>query len=571
MKISYSQLLFDIRSQKIESIILVNERREVYVYYKDGKQFKVPIFFNDQQIIRAAESSLTPLTVKDYKTEQALTNISISFGVIFIFFIGLIILLNYASKVLNNTLNLRTFDSNDDSNHSLKYRFDDVAGISEAREELEEIVQYLKNPEKLKLLGAKIPKGVLLCGPPGTGKTLLAKAIAGESEVPFFSIAASEFVELYVGVGARRIRNLFIKAKKESPSIIFIDEIDSIGRKRGTGIGIGNDEREQTLNQLLTELDGFDDNSGLIIIASTNRPDILDKALLRPGRFDRTIFINLPDFKERLSILSLHSRSYRLSEKVNLQLWANKTLGFSGADLKNLLNESAISAGTLCLDRIEERNIELAFDKITLGLNKANSLSYKSKLIVSYNIVGQAIVSMNLPNTDKIEKISILSMGFNKYGFVQFIKGENDQDNQLPTKSYLKNKIIIALAGRAAELILLGEKEITQCSKSDIEFATKLAREMVLKYGFSNLSLTSFDDNQNKTFLGKSLFTRKNKLAQLTASKVDKQVIQYLYSSIDIATSILNKYKLKLIEISRLLVSQETIHSDKLQEIMKGS
>ena len=342
--VSYSTLLRDIDNKKIKQLDLVPARREVRVVYDNGRKVTVPIFPNDDRILRAAESSETPLTVVDGRREQANRDLAGTLLMVLLVVIGLSLLLRRSAKMANRALGFGRSKPRLKPQEDLQVRFEDVEGINDARQELEEVVTFLKQPETFIRLGAKIPRGVLLVGPPGTGKTLLAKAIAGEAGVPFFSMAASEFVEMFVGVGASRVRDLFRQAKEKAPCIVFIDEIDAVGRQRGAGIGGGNDEREQTLNQLLTEMDGFEENSGVILLAATNRADVLDAALMRPGRFDRRIDVGLPDRRGRAAILAVHARSRPLSVAVNLEQWASRTPGFSGADLANLVNEGAILA-----------------------------------------------------------------------------------------------------------------------------------------------------------------------------------------------------------------------------------
>ena len=365
---SYSDFLSDLDNGSIQSIYFYHRRREIDALYINGKKEKIPILYNDQLILEKAADNKVELTINNSRKESSAANSLASGGLFLIFVLAIVLILkstsNLASRALGFGKNNSKFITIDD----VETRFDDVAGVPEAAEELKEVITFLKEPHKLTDLGAKVPKGVLLIGPPGTGKTLLAKAIAGESGVPFLSIAASEFVELFVGVGASRVRDLFAKAKEKSPCIIFIDEIDSIGRQRGSGIGGGNDEREQTLNQLLTELDGFVDNSGVIVLAATNRPDILDSALLRPGRFDRKIEVLLPDLEGRKKILSVHSLTKPLKSNVDLAYWASRTVGFTGADLANLMNESAIHCARDDSNNISDLHIETALDKITLGL-----------------------------------------------------------------------------------------------------------------------------------------------------------------------------------------------------------
>ena len=407
-KSSYSDLISNIESGNIQSIYYYPRKREIDVIYSNGDKEKIPILYNDQLIIEKASENKVDLTINNSRKETSQANSFASVGLLVIFVVALILILKSTSKFASRALgfgkNKAKFITIDD----VQTRFDDVAGLPEATDELKEVITFLNEPQKFTDLGAKVPKGILLIGPPGTGKTLLARAIAGEAGVPFISIAASEFVELFVGVGASRVRDLFAKAKEKSPCIVFIDEIDSIGRQRGSGIGGGNDEREQTLNQLLTELDGFADNSGIILISATNRPDILDSALLRPGRFDRKIEVMLPDLDGRKKILSVHSLTKPLAKKVDLVYLATRTVGFSGADLANLMNESAIHCARDGSKYINDSHIENALDKITIGLRTSIITSSNMRQIIAYNEVGRAIVSAVKNGVESVDKITIL-------------------------------------------------------------------------------------------------------------------------------------------------------------------
>ena len=390
--VSYSSLLEQIRNGDVSTLELVPARREVRVTYPDGTKSTVSIFVNDQQILRAAEASATPLTVRDIRGEQAMAGLLGNLGLVLLLVVGLSFLLRRSAQMANRALGFGRSQPRLKPQEDLQVRFEDVAGINDAKEELEEVVTFLKQPESFTGLGAKIPRGVLLVGPPGTGKTLLARAIAGEAEVPFFSMAASEFVELFVGVGASRVRDLFRQAKEKSPCIVFIDEIDAVGRQRGAGIGGGNDEREQTLNQLLTEMDGFADNSGVILLAATNRADVLDAALTRPGRFDRRIDVSLPDRRGREAILGVHARTRPLDPEIDLAAWARRTPGFSGAELANLINEAAILTAREQQPFISDRQLEGALERITMGLSAKPLQDSAKKRLIAYHEVGHALV-----------------------------------------------------------------------------------------------------------------------------------------------------------------------------------
>jgi len=558
-KSSYSDLLEDIETGKIESIFFYPRQREIDVLYKNGDKFKIPILYNDQLILEKATENKVDLTINNSRKEASAANSFASISLFLIFILAIVLILRSTSKLASRafgfTKNLAKFVTIDD----VETRFDDVAGVPEAAEELKEVITFLKEPKKFENLGAKVPKGVLLIGPPGTGKTLLAKAIAGESGVPFLSISASEFVELFVGVGASRVRDLFSKAKEKSPCIIFIDEIDSIGRQRGSGIGGGNDEREQTLNQLLTELDGFADNSGIIVLAATNRPDILDAALLRPGRFDRKIEVMLPDLDGRKKILSVHSLSKPLSNEVDLGYWASRTDGFSGADLANLMNESAIHCARDESKLISNLHIENALDKITIGLRSSLITSPNMKKIIAYNEVGRAIVSAVRNGIESVDKITILPRSGSIGGYTKICPDEDVISSGLISKKLLFSKIEIALAGRAAETIVFGEGEITQCSMNDISYATNIVREMVTKYGFSIIGPISMDSDNNEMYLGDGLFRRKPLIAENTSSKIDNEIIKISKISLNNSIEILKKNRVLLDKLVDILLNLETI------------
>ncbi len=556
---SYSDLLLDIDSGNIQAIYFYPRRREVNVLYKNGEKDKIPILYNDQLILEKASENKVELTVNNSSKESSAANSFASLGLFLIFLVAIVLILkstsNLASRVLGFGKNKSKFITIED----VETRFEDVAGLPEAEEELKEVITFLKDPTKYTNLGAKVPKGVLLIGPPGTGKTLLAKAIAGESGVPFLSIAASEFVELFVGVGASRVRDIFSSAKEKSPCIIFIDEIDSIGRQRGSGFGGGNDEREQTLNQLLTELDGFPDNSGIIVIAATNRPDILDSALLRAGRFDRKIEVMLPDLDGRKKILSVHSLSKPLSNNVDLGYWASRTVGFSGADLANLLNESAIHCAREESKFINDFHIENALDKITIGLRTSKIVSPNMKKIIAYNEVGRAIVSAVKNGVDSVDKITILPRSGTLGGYTKLNPDEDVISSGLISKKSLLSKIEIALAGRAAEIIVFGENEITQCSINDISYATNIVREMVTKYGFSIIGPISIDSETGDIFIGDGVFKKKSSIAENTYSRIDNEIINISKVSLNNSIDILYKNRFLLDKLVDILLNQETI------------
>ncbi|WP_421654534.1 ATP-dependent zinc metalloprotease FtsH [Leptothermofonsia sp. ETS-13] len=446
--------------------------------------------------------------------------------------------------------------------------FDDVAGIEEAKEELQEVVTFLKKPERFTAVGARIPKGVLLVGPPGTGKTLLAKAIAGEAGVPFFSISGSEFVEMFVGVGASRVRDLFKKAKENAPCLVFIDEIDAVGRQRGAGIGGGNDEREQTLNQLLTEMDGFEGNTGIIIIAATNRPDVLDSALLRPGRFDRQVTVDLPSFKGRLGILKVHARNKKLDPDVSLEAIARRTPGFSGADLANLLNEAAILTARRRKEAITMLEIDDAIDRVTIGLSLTPLLDSKKKRLIAYHEVGHALLMTMLKNSDPLNKVTIIPRSGGVGGFAQQSFNEEMIDSGLYTKAWLTDRITIALGGRAAEQEVFGDSEITAGASSDIKAVADLAREMVTRYGMSDLGLVALEGSGNEVFLGRNWIPRAE-YSEEVATQIDRQIRDIAMHCYQEARRIIRDNRALVDKLVDLLLDQETIEGDDFRKIVE--
>ncbi|MFN6272171.1 MAG: ATP-dependent zinc metalloprotease FtsH2 [Microcystis sp.] len=441
--------------------------------------------------------------------------------------------------------------------------FDDVAGIDEAKEELQEVVTFLKQPEKFTAVGAKIPKGVLLVGPPGTGKTLLAKAIAGEAGVPFFSISGSEFVEMFVGVGASRVRDLFKKAKENAPCLIFIDEIDAVGRQRGAGIGGGNDEREQTLNQLLTEMDGFEGNTGIIIIAATNRPDVLDSALMRPGRFDRQITVDAPDFKGRLEILDVHARNKKLANDVSIEAIARRTPGFSGADLANLLNEAAILTARRRKDAITLLEIDDAVDRVIAGMEGTPLVDSKSKRLIAYHEVGHAIVGTLLKDHDPVQKVTLIPRG-QAQGLTWFTPNE---EQGLTTKAQLMARISGALGGRAAEEEIFGYDEVTTGAGGDLQQVSDMARQMVTRFGMSDLGPLSLESQGGEVFLGGGLMTR-SEYSEKVATRIDDQVRSIVEHCHEISRQIVRDHREVIDRVVDLLIEKETIDGGEFRQIV---
>lgn len=446
--------------------------------------------------------------------------------------------------------------------------FDDVAGIEEAKEELQEVVTFLKKPERFTAVGAKIPKGVLLVESPGTGKTLLAKAIAGEAGVPFFSISGSEFVEMFVGVGASRVRDLFKKAKENAPCIIFIDEIDAVGRQRGAGIGGGNDEREQTLNQLLTEMDGFEGNAGIIIIAATNRPDVLDSALLRPGRFDRQITVDLPDRKGRLKILEVHARNKKLSDEVDLERIARQTPGFSGAELANLLNEAAILTARRRKDAVTMLEIDDAIDRVSIGLAKNPLLDSTRKRMTAYHEIGHALLTTILENADPLNKVTIIPRSGGIEGFSQTVPDEETIDSGLYTRSWMLDRIKVILGGRAVEAEVFGEDAIDAGAASDIGKVTQIARQMVTIFGMSDLGPVALESMNDEVFLGRNLMPRAEHSEEL-ASQIDTQVREIAKLCYSEARRLLRENRPLVDRLVDVLLEQETIEGEQFRKIVE--
>ena len=443
--------------------------------------------------------------------------------------------------------------------------FSDIAGIDEAKAEFEEIVSFLKQPEKYTIVGAKIPKGILVVGPPGTGKTLLAKAIANEADVPFFSVAGSEFVEMFIGIGASRVRDLFQKASENAPCIVFIDEIDAVGRERGAGIGGGNDEREQTLNQLLTEMDGFKENKGVIVVGATNRVDILDSALLRPGRFDRQVTVNLPDRLGRVGILKVHARNKPISDDVSLLQLANRTPGFSGADLANLLNEAAILATRYKKSSITKNEVNEAADRIIGGIAGTPMEDNKNKRLIAYQEVGHAIIGSVLKSHDEVEKITLVPRGGSKS--LTWFTPEEDQT--LVSRSELLARIITTLGGRAAEQVLFGTPELTTGTSGDLQRVTSLARQMVTRFGMSNIGPIALeDDNNSQIFLGANMTSENNNYAESLADRIDDQVCKIINYCEQKSVEIIIDNRVIIDLIVEKLLDTETMEGTEFRELL---
>ena len=568
-KMSYSELLSRINTGDIKEIELSSDGKEAYVTTKNSnaeKQVIIPSInsFMDKISDQLQEGEVT-LTQKQQSIFVTILSVISPFAIVIIFFIFWMFLMNPAQggnkSVSFGKSKARVVNALDKN----KVTFADVAGVDEEKEEREEIVEFLKSPKKFTNMGARIPKGVLLVGQPGTGKTLLAKAVAGEAGVPFFIISGSDFVEMFVGVGASRVRDLFEQAKKNAPCIIFIDEIDAVGRQRGAGLGGGHDEREQTLNQLLVEMDGFSANEGVIVLAATNRPDVLDKALLRAGRFDRQIVVGSPDVKAREQILEVHARKKRLSADVDLSVIARNTAGFAGADLENVLNEAALLAARRNKGEIEMAEIEDAMVKVTMGPEKKSKvISDKEKKLVAYHEAGHAVVSKFLPTQDDVHQISIVPRGM-AGGYTMYRPTE---DKSFMSKSEMEEQIVSLLGGRVAEGLVLGD--ISTGASNDIERASKIARAMVTKYGMSDrIGTITFGSDQEEVFLGRDLTQTKN-FSEETSAIIDEEVKKIIDRGYNTARELLSQNIDKLHAVASVLLEKEKIDGDEFMEIFNS-
>ncbi len=452
------------------------------------------------------------------------------------------------------------------NNQQKRVTFKDVAGVEEAKEELEEIIEFLRDPQKFQKLGGRIPKGVLMMGPPGTGKTLLAKAVAGEANVPFFSISGSDFVEMFVGVGASRVRDLFEQGKKNAPCIIFVDEIDAVGRHRGAGLGGGHDEREQTLNQLLVEMDGFESNDGVILMASTNRPDVLDPALLRPGRFDRRVVVSRPDIRGREGIIKVHIRKIPLDANVNINVIARGTPGFTGADLANLVNEAALNAARLNKKVVSMIDFELSKDKVMMGAERRSMvLSDDEKKITAYHEAGHTLVGLKVPSADPVHKVTIIPRGMALGVTMQLPEG----DRHSYTKEYLLSQIAILMGGRIAEDLFLGADKITTGASNDIERATELARAMVCEYGMSDMGPLTFGKKEEQIFLGREISQHRD-FSESTAIRIDEEVKKIVDSQYKLAHKIINEQKDVMVRLAEALLERESLDGVQIRRLLEG-
>ncbi|EHC16019.1 ATP-dependent zinc metalloprotease FtsH3 [Fischerella thermalis] len=568
----YSQFIQEVRAGKVEKVSISADRSTAVVTPKFDSKKKLVTLVNDPNLINELNEQNVDIIVLPQTDEgfwfKALS--SLFFPVLLL--VGLFFLLRRAQNGPGSqAMNFGKSKARVQMEPQTQVTFGDVAGIDQAKLELNEVVDFLKNADRFTAVGAKIPKGVLLVGPPGTGKTLLARAVAGEAGVPFFSISGSEFVEMFVGVGASRVRDLFEQAKANAPCIVFIDEIDAVGRQRGAGLGGGNDEREQTLNQLLTEMDGFEGNTGIIIIAATNRPDVLDAALLRPGRFDRQVVVDRPDYSGRVEILKVHARGKTLAKDVDLDKIARRTPGFTGADLSNLLNEAAILAARRNLTEISMDEINDAIDRVLAGPEKKDRvMSEKRKELVAYHEAGHALVGALMPDYDPVQKISIIPRG-RAGGLTWFTPSEDRMDSGLYSRSYLENQMAVALGGRIAEELIFGEEEVTTGASNDLQQVARVARQMVTRFGMSDkLGPVALGRQQGNMFLGRDIMSERD-FSEETAAAIDEEVRQLVDSAYARAKQVLTDNRHVLDQLAQMLVEKETVDAEELQELLANN
>ncbi len=569
----YTKLIEEVRKKPagVSRITLSPDRSFAEVTVPGGPEGKKKVRVNlpnDPEFTKTVRENNIELDVAPRRTDGALVQTLSSLILPILLLVGLFFLLRRAqSGPGNQAMNFGKSRARVQMEPQTQVTFTDVAGIEQAKFELTEVVDFLKNPDRFTAVGAKIPKGVLLVGPPGTGKTLLARAVAGEAGVPFFSISGSEFVEMFVGVGASRVRDLFEQAKANAPCIVFIDEIDAVGRQRGAGLGGGNDEREQTLNQLLTEMDGFEGNTGIIIVAATNRPDVLDAALLRPGRFDRQVVVDRPDFAGRLEILGVHARGKTLSKDVDLEKIARRTPGFTGADLSNLLNEAAILAARRNLTEISMDEINDAVDRVLVGPEKKDRvMSEKRKELVAYHEAGHALVGALMPDYDAIQKVTIIPRG-RAGGLTWFLPTEE----RMQSRAYLQNQMAVALGGRIAEEIVFGDEEVTTGASSDLQQVASTARQMVMRFGMSDkLGPVALGRSNGNMFLGRDIAAERD-FSEETAATIDEEVGILVADAYRRAKQLLVDNRHVLDKIAHDLIERETVDAEELQQILETS
>ncbi|MFZ2052589.1 MAG: ATP-dependent zinc metalloprotease FtsH [Candidatus Aminicenantales bacterium] len=558
-EVNFSQFMSDVEANRVEEVTITGS--QIKGKYRDtGETFKsvTPTQYDD--LVKILREHQVAITVRDVNRNSWFSYLFTWFPIILLIFFW-VFFMRQMQAGGNKALSFGKSRAKLFSGTQKKATFKDVAGVEEAKEELKEIIDFLKDPQRFQKLGGRIPKGVLLVGAPGTGKTLLARAVAGEADVPFFSISGSDFVEMFVGVGASRVRDLFDQGKKHAPCLIFIDEIDAVGRQRGAGLGGGHDEREQTLNQLLVEMDGFDSNEGIILIAATNRPDILDSALLRPGRFDRRIVVNMPDVKGREEILRVHVRKIPLDQDVELKVLARSTPGFCGADLANLVNEAALLAARYDQASVTMKDMESAKDKVLMGVErKSMIISEEEKRSTAYHEAGHALVAQLIPQADPIHKVTIIPRGL-ALGLTQQLPLD---DRYTYSKDYLEAQLSVLLSGRVAEILLLDQT--TTGAANDFEKATEIARKMVCQWGMSGLGPVSFGERDDLIFLGRDLAMNKN-FSERTSELIDEEVKKIITKCFDRSKELLEHNRDKLVEIAKALLEKEVLDSDEIEKI----
>jgi len=572
-EVGIGQVIEKINNEQVAEIIVKGDELEVLL--RDGQQLKsfkesTESFSTllDNYSVAVEKSSQINIKVQGKSGFEYWVAALLPFMIPILFIFGFIFLISRQAKNMNNRAmgfgQNNTTDSNKKGEKKEKVTFSSVAGAKEAKDELIEVVDFLKNPKKYSEVGAKIPKGVLLIGPPGTGKTLMARAVSGEASVPFFHVSGSEFVEMFVGVGASRVRALFQKAKKNAPCIVFIDELDAIGRQRGAGLGGSHDEREQTLNQILVEMDGFEPNSGVIVLSATNRPDVLDAALLRPGRFDRRVTLNLPDLNERIEILKIHANNKPLSKEIDLKKVAERASGFSGADLANLMNEAAILTAKNSRKKIKMPEILESIEKVLLGPErKSRVLSDKEKEITAYHEAGHALVAHESEHSDPVQKVSIIARG-QAGGYTLKVP---EKDVHMYSKSYFLSEMAVLLAGHATEKKIFGE--VTTGATSDLRRATKMARKLVTEYGMSEkMGPRTFGEKEELVFLGREISEQKD-YSEKVAELIDEEVSALIASAYDVACGIIIKEKDKLKRVVDKLLETETLEKEEFENIVK--
>ena len=560
-EINFSQFMTDVEAKRIEEVTITGF--QVRGQYKDGTTFKTVLPPTYDKLVEILRTNHVNIIVKDANRSPWYTYLFSWFPIILLILFWVFFMRQMQSGG-NKAMAFGKSRAKLFSPQQKKVTFKDVAGVEEAKEELNEIVAFLKEPQRFQKLGGRIPKGVLLVGAPGTGKTLLARAVAGEADVPFFSISGSDFVEMFVGVGASRVRDLFENGKKHAPCLIFIDEIDAVGRQRGAGLGGGHDEREQTLNALLVEMDGFDSNEGIILIAATNRPDILDSALLRPGRFDRRVVVNMPDVKGREEILKVHTRKIPLDKDADLNILARSTPGFSGADLANMVNEAALVGARQGQTSVTMKDLEYAKDKVLMGVErKSMIINDEEKKNTAFHEAGHALVAALIPEADPIHKVTIIPRGIALGVTVQLPL----DDRYTYGKDYLEAQLSVLLAGRVAEILFL--HKTTTGAANDFEKGTEIARRMVCQWGMSDLGPLTFGERDDLIFLGRELAAHKN-FSEKTAEMIDEEVKKIINRNYERAHRLLEENRDKLTAIAMLLLEKEIISSDDINRIVKG-